>query len=69
MIPSCRCKINCLAKVAVTSDLQLVPNLDHNCPGSFSWDMTNKSSPAASYGASIDLDAITKTGQYILSNT
>ncbi|XP_053393015.1 uncharacterized protein LOC123564401 isoform X2 [Mercenaria mercenaria] len=32
-----KCKINCLAKVARSSKLQLIPNLSNNCPATFTW--------------------------------
>lgn len=35
----CRCKINCLSKVARSSKLQLIIDLPSNCPALFAWTM------------------------------
>ncbi|XP_053383373.1 uncharacterized protein LOC123564671 [Mercenaria mercenaria] len=38
-----KCKINCLAKVARSSRLQLIPNLSNNCPATFAWTLKKNS--------------------------
>ena len=61
-----RCKINCLAKVGVTSHLQLVPDVPHNCPASYEWAIHNKVGPVVntSYDLLPDLLSanLTETG-------
>ena len=61
------CHINCLAKVAVTSNLQLVPQLTDNCGATFTWRLQKKS--GASYGSYSTLDnTITETGNVYIES-
>ena len=57
-----RCHINCLSKVAVTSNLQLVPDLSDKCQATFNWRLQKRA--GSYYGSYIDLDPITETGEY-----
>lgn len=54
------CHINCLSKIAVTSNLQLVPALSNNGKATFKWHLQKK--VGTNYGSYIDLDPITETG-------
>ncbi|WAQ96233.1 CSMD1-like protein, partial [Mya arenaria] len=56
---SLRCTINCLAKVAVTSKIQLTPVLTDNCPASFTW--TLKKHDGFNF-IPVDLTSISETG-------
>ncbi|XP_052819342.1 uncharacterized protein LOC128245129 isoform X2 [Mya arenaria] len=56
---SIKCTINCLAKVAVTSKIQLTPVLIDNCPASFTW--TLKKHDGSKF-ITEDLTSISKTG-------
>ena len=63
------CHINCLSKVAVTSNVQLVSQLSDNCEATFTWRLQKKS--GTNYGSYITLDyTVTETGlklsQYIM---